>query len=219
LKLPWRQSSGSAQPPVASPEEQKCPTLGHALESLFRQKEKPEILDLGPLCGDTLTYLANRGARVAVEEIRMPPAVAASAVGEPSVGEDEAEVEPITIDQADERFDLVLGWEALDFIDDARLDQVMAELCRVLVPGGRLLFIAMNNSPTAPVTSGRRARYRVTADDQVVREELQADPIPRWCRPTRDIERSLSPLKVEKLHLHRNQTREFLAMRPASTQS
>jgi SAM-dependent methyltransferase len=186
--------------------------LGHALEALFRQKSKPEILDLGPLCGDTLVYLADRGARVAVEEFDRPPP------------RDEADPEapppdPLSVDQPDERFDLVLAWEQFDFVDDQSADELAAEVRRVLAPGGRLLMIAMNNSPTSPVTSGRPARYRLTGDDQVVREELPGEPLRRWCRPTRDIERALAPLKVEKLHLHRNQTREFLAIRPAASKT
>ena len=208
MRLPWVRSSApsAADAPSAPSGAQPCPTLGHALEALFRQKAKPEILDLGPLCGESLVYLADRGARVAVEAFDPPPP--------PVADEAAAAAEPLRIDQPDARFDLVLVWEQFDFVDDTRVEAFTAELRRLLAPGGRLLLIAMNSIPTAPVTSGRPARYRVTADDQVCREELPVATRARWCRPTRDIERALAPLAVEKLHLHRNQLREFLAIRP-----
>lgn len=212
MRLPWLKPADPsvAEAAAGGEDAQPFPTLGYALEALFRQKAKPEILDLGPLCGDTLVYLADRGARVAVVDFDPPPPFVADPDDATGAGP-----EPLRIDQPDGRFDLVLAWERFDFVDDARVESFTAELRRVLVPGGRLSLIAMNSIPTAPVTSGRPARYRVSGDDRASREELPEAPRPRFCRPTRDIERALAPLSVEKLQLHRNQMREFLAILPA----
>ena len=65
MKLPWSREDSSTglfgKPDQESNDNdgQKCPGLGKILEKILRE-DKPEILDLGPFCGATAVYLADR---------------------------------------------------------------------------------------------------------------------------------------------------------------
>lgn len=212
MKLPWRQAGGSATLGRGStdvdsvPAAQACPTLKGALDAALRQTD-PRILDLGPFFADTAVFLADRGARVSVEEFQPPP---------PPAGADDDDApapEPLRLAYPDEHFDLVLTWEWWDFIPRQRAAEFAAELRRVLTPGGRLLLFSLNSSEPKAVNSPIY-RYRVADEEQVFRFPVPERSAPRWCYPTREIERLLAPMTIQKLHLHRNQMREFLAHKP-----
>jgi len=198
--------------PSAPGVQQQCPTLAKALKGIFR-KSKPEILDLGPLCGDSVVRLADLGARVSVENF-VPPYPTP-----PAEDGSKARTEPLSIPQPDEKFDLVLAWEHIDFVPSDRVDEFMAEIRRLTCDGGYALVFAMNG----PVQSSQRgprpdhlSRYRVVEEDQLVREIIDGPRRPRWVYPTRQIEQGLAPLRMQTLHLQRNQVREFLALKRAA---
>jgi hypothetical protein len=190
---------------------QKCAGLGRALERVLKE-ERARILDLGPFCGDSAVYLAGRGAKVSVEQFTAPPPLPPRDRRKPA--KEQPQPPPLTIDQADALFDLVLAWEHADFVPPERLREFGAELRRVLAQGGYLLLFA-RNSPVENDEAWRRpGRYRVIGDDRLVREPGQGPATKRWVHPTRDIERALAPLSIQGLHLQRNQVREFLAQKP-----
>ena len=62
--------------------------------------------------------------------------------------------------------------------------------------------------------SGRPARYRIVADAQFLREDGDGPDRDCWCHATRAVERALAPLTIQGIHLQRDQTREFLALKP-----
>jgi len=173
--------------------------------------EQPRVLDLGPLCGESAVYLAGRGAKVSVEEFVAPPP---APPGNPERdGEEAPAPPPLRLDQEDGAFDLVLAWEHADFVEPERLREFGAELGRVLAEGGWALLFARNSPAGEDAAWKRPGRYRVIADDRVVRETGPSPESPRWVHPTRDIERALAPLAIQGLHLQRNQVREFLAQK------
>ena len=94
------------------------------------------------------------------------------------------------------------------------MEEFMAELRRVIATGGWLLLFSLNRPAKEKGESSRPGRYRILADNRIVREETQGPGLQRWVHPTRDIERALAPLSVQALHLQRNQMREFLALKP-----
>jgi hypothetical protein len=57
------------------------------------------------------------------------------------------------------------------------------------------------------------SRYRLLADDMIVREATDLPPRRRWVHATRDIERALAGFSIQSLHLQRTQMREFVAFR------
>lgn len=118
-----------------------CPSLAKALKRISA-RDKPQILDLGPLCGSTAVFLANRGARVCVEDFQPPQP-------RPKPNKDDVDppvVEPFRIDQPGEEFDLVLGWEAIDFTPPDRLEEVVGEMRRLVRENGLILMLSRNTT-------------------------------------------------------------------------
>ena len=181
---------------------QPCGGLGRAVARAFREG-KPEILVLGPLCGDSVVFLAGRGARVHVDQVELPqptpPRQPGAAV---------AELQPFKIDQPANAFDLVLAWEMLDFVSPDRLPEVGAEIVRVLRIGGQLILFAHQKPPSDRAIL---PRYRLLADDLIVREEPGAPSIPRYTHSNLQLERAIAGMSVQNIHLQRSQMREILA--------
>ena len=195
-----RDGSAEASPPP--PSGQPCGGLGRAIARAFRQG-KPEILAAGPLCGESIVYLAGRGARVHVDEITLPDPIPPRAPGETP-----HEPAPFTIALASGQVDLVLAWEILDFVPPERLIEFGAELVRVMRTGAQLLVFAHQKPPADHAVI---PRYRLLADDLIVREEPPGDLKRRYTHPNRDIERALAGLSIQGIQLQRNQLREILA--------
>lgn len=201
-----RQSQESASPPdpaAAEPQGHACETLRRALDRALRGG-RAELLYLGPLCGQSVVHLASRGAKVHVDEFVPPEPIPPKKPGEP-----EPRIEPFRLDHDDGTFDLVLVWESLDFVPPERLAEVGSELRRVLRVGG-LALVLSHSRPEGDRQSP--PRYRIVADDRVAREESGFPEGPRWVHPNREIERALSGLSIETMHLQRTQLREILAV-------
>lgn len=213
MKLPWRRDRPPATRPafagaaVDAAAAQTCPSLGRVLEKILK-RDKPEILDLGPFCGATAVYLADRGARVSVDGFDPPPPTPP-----PERGHDPPQKVPLVLDQPDERFHLVLAWEWFDFTPPDRLAELGAEVRRVLAEDGWVLLLARNKPSGSEAREGRPASFRVLADDRIQRQAHSGSPRARWVHPNRDIERALGGLSLQGIHLQRNQTREFLALK------
>jgi SAM-dependent methyltransferase len=159
---------------------------------------------LGPVCGDSVVFLASQGVRVTVDAFEPPPLHDPDAQKAPA---------PIRIPFADDKFDLILAWEWVDFVPKERLPDLAAEIHRLLRPGGQLLIFSLNHSQGA----GREAppRYRVVDVDRVIRESSGGRARRRYVHPTRALEDSLAPLSIQGVQLQRNQMREILASRKA----
>ena len=189
--------------PSAPTGGQPCGGLGRVLARAFREG-RPEVLALGPLCGESVVYLAGRGARVQVDDVALPEPRPVRKPGEPVPTPPPA----VVLDLPTGKFDLVLVWEVLDFVPPDRLQEFGAEIVRVLRVGGQL-FLFSHQKPAAD-----RAvipRYRLLADDLVVREEPKGELLARYVHPNRDLERALTGLAVQGIQLQRNQMREIIA--------
>jgi len=213
-KFPWRRAA--AEPSLerrpgavdSASGAQACSSLRRALDQVLKL-DKPEILDLGPLCGASAVYLANRGARVSVEEFRSPPPTPAR---DPSLPADkQLPKKPVVIEQEEGRFDLVLVGEQIDFVPPDRLADFGAELRRVLAAGGFVLLFGRSSEEKQDPTARRPGRFRIIADDRLLHEDSGLPNRRRWVHPTREIERALAPLSIQGIQLQRNQMREFLA--------
>lgn len=116
----------------------------------------------------------------------------------------------ISIPQPDGKFALVLGWEHVDFIPPDRLGDFAAEISRVMLPGGWLVFFAEDRPGAKGSRIDQPACYRLAADDRIVRSVTSGPSRPRWAHPNRALERALAPLSVQSIQLQRNRIREFL---------
>jgi len=169
------------------------------------KEPRPEILDIGPFCGATAVFLADRGARVSVGELELPL---------PPAPAEDAPPPPIRLDQPDGRYHLVLAWEILDFLPTNRLSEFGPELARILARGGFALALALADASRRAAAPSRPPRYRVLAEDRVAWEPAAGAPLERYVHATREIERRLKPLTVQGIHLQRSQMREVLLYKP-----
>jgi SAM-dependent methyltransferase len=187
--------------------------MARALKRILSKKEQPEVLDLGQFSRSAAVFLAQRGARVYVEDFEPPPP---SPKRKKPNGDKGSPVlkKPLVIPQPDRKFDLVLAWEHGDFVPPERLKDFGAELARVLAPGGLLLMYAQDNPGAGSDHTDPPACYRLLADDRFVRTATAAPARRRWTHPNRAIERALAPLSVQCIHLQRNRIREFLVRKP-----
>jgi hypothetical protein len=196
--------------PVEGAERQACPGLKRALERALRGDAKPHVLDLGPLCGPTVMFLADRGARVRVEELPAPgpPTTAAEGSPAPAGG-------PFHVPQPTGEFQIVLAWEHCDFVAPDRLPELGAELHRLLAPGGWLVLYSRDRTGShEPGQDDQPSVFRLVAEDAVVRQPAPVGPRPRWVHPNRALERALAPLSIQGIHLQRDRTREIVAIKP-----
>ena len=206
-----RAQESASKPPVGAARSEAVPLAGQPCGSLARvlarvfRSSKPEVLNLGPLCGETVVYLAGRGARVHVEEFDPPAPVPMRQPGEPPTA-----LKPFRLDQPTGRANLVLAWEMTDFIPPDRLAEYGDELRRLMADGGSL-FLFSHQRPDAQNEPLRR--YRVLADDMVVREVAGGVTHRRWIHPTREVERALAGFSIQGVQLQRNQMREIVAVR------
>jgi len=200
----------AAEPP---PDEQACPGIALALSRVLAGGRRPEVLDLGQPCRASALYVADRGARVYVDDFAVPEP--------PEPGADDElppRPPPIALPHGDARFDLVLGWDHADQVPPERLAEFGAELARVLAPGGWLVLF-VRDAPGAGRKGPETAQgYRLVGDDRFVRVPAAQVPVRRrFVHPSRAIERALAPLKVRSVHLQRNGVREFLLHKPQGT--
>ncbi|GEM_PF-1943274 len=192
-----------------------CKGLKKALDRVFKI-ERPEILHLGPLCGDTVVYLAERGARVHVDEYDPPPPRPPKDPSRPA-----PEAEPARLVQPADTYDLVLAWDSVDFTPPEALSSLGAEFARILRPGGWLFLLSQAGRPggSRPGMSQEQYRppglYRILDDECLLPGKAGGRNKQRcWIHPNRDLERGIAPLRIQGTHLLRNQLREYTAMLP-----
>jgi len=182
-----------------------CASLARALTRVLREP-KPEILNLGPLCGESVVYLAGRGARVTVEDFDLPSPLPPRQPGEAAI-----ERTPVALEHPDGKFHLVLTWELTDFVPPDRLAEYGSELRRVTRDGGWVFLLSQAAQPSPREEA--LSRYRLLADDLLVREVCDLSPRRRFVHPTREIERALAGFSIQGIHLQRNQMREIIAFK------
>ncbi len=191
--------------PLAVPAAHACPSLDRALRRAIDSGNRPAILDLGPLCGDTVIGLAARGARVAVEQYRAPRPTPAKVRGQP-----DPVLDPVLLAQEADAFEIVIAWEQADRTPPDRLREFGAEIARVLAPAGVALLFCRDSVGRPSPFDDPIARWRLCPDGQLFREVMATEAGPRWVHANRDIERAFAPLRVEGVHLQRNRVREIL---------
>ncbi len=197
------------QPESGHADVRSCPSLAKALKRISKLT-KPQILDLGPLCGATAVFLANHGARVCVEDFQPPPPHPKKSPDEEG---DPPAVEPFRLDQPTDGFDLVLCWEAIDFTPPDRLKEVVGEMKRLVRENGLIFLLSRSATGPRKIVQDIPGRFRVEAEDRLSREPAGSETCIRWVHLTREIERVLKPFSIQGIHLQRDQTREILALR------
>ena len=187
-----RAAAESAAPsPKAATGEGISRLLRELEESLARAVEHgrtPRVLLCGPPSGTTIETFTRQGCRVTVE------------------GGDAASV---PIDQPDNTFDLLLGFDVLDRLDDEQAAPLVAEWARVLAPGGRAYLLARavhfegSVAFRGEVLPGARLRL---AESRLGGGSVRT-------RQNRELESLVRPLEVAEILLRRDKLREVLCVK------
>lgn len=189
-----RAAAESAAPsPRAATGEGVSRLLQELETSLARAVEHgrvPRVLLCGPPSGTTIETFTGLGCRVTVE------------------GGDAASV---PIEQPRDAFDLLLGFDVLDRLDDEAAAPLVAEWARVLAPGGRAYLLAravhFEGSAALRCEVLPGARLRLSESSRGA-----GSPI---TRQNRELEALVRPLDVAEILLRRDKLREVLCVKRA----
>lgn len=174
LKLTHRRyldgTSGNHALAVKEPPEgtYESPAMRRIAERLARI-ESPTVLDLGVLSGETVTALAELGARVHVHDVMTPLGERLAA----DAGDGEGPDVLAELKLLPESMDVVLAWELLDFLPLPEARRAVTRLGRWLKPKGLLLAVFH------AVSADRVHRFRLREGNRV--QMQAAGPLAEPC--------------------------------------
>jgi hypothetical protein len=175
-------------------------------------KERPVLLDLGPVVGSNVTFFGEEvGCKILVEDL--------SKDIDRHVHQSKLEELPAFFDkrfpQEANTIDGILCWDIFDYLERAAAERLARQLVRVLRPDGVLLAFFSTADP--------RSESRPTYTRHVVvdRSHLQCRPYKAARakqRPVlnRDIQRLFEPLRISENYLLKTNLREVLFRKPAA---
>jgi hypothetical protein len=173
-------------------------------------KERPVLLDLGPVVGSNVTFFGEEvGCKILVEDL--------SKDIDRHVHQSKLEELPAFFDkrfpQEANTIDGILCWDIFDYLERAAAERLARQLVRVLRPEGVLLAFFSTADP--------RSESRPTYTRHVVvdRSHLQCRPYKAARakqRPVlnRDIQRLFEPLRISENYLLKTNLREVLFRKP-----
>lgn len=196
------------------------------LLSAIEGPERGELLDLGPISQATVDFFTSRGFRLhshdllrawrefLSEELERParelhapgrPAASAEESDDPALRPARFLARHLWFDQ--KKFDGVLLWDSLDYLDAAAGAAVVARLAEILRPGGAALLHLHDKPPE------RFWRYRIL--DAQTLECIPATPPVVFQRPipNREIMNIFHDFRTSKTFVGRDQIREVLFLR------
>jgi len=165
------------------------------------RSHRPEVLDLGVLCGETVSTLLEMGARVHVHDV-ISPLSRLKKGAEPDADALLADLKILP-----ESLDAVLAWELMDFLPMAQARRAAGRLAHWLKPRGYVMAIFHT-------ASAREAhRFRLSRDGLIRMEP--AGPLPEACqaRTNNEALSLFSGFTLVHSSLTRTQIREVLGQR------
>lgn len=187
---------------------------GGWMKILVRLKAEPgmRVLDIGPTSPNNINFLTNLGHSVymadLVEEAVKPEWLLPAVEGEPQ-GYDTTGFLDRHMDFGDRKFDVVLLWDALDYIPAPLGDAILERLTLVLSESGMTLAF-FHSKTTGPETVF--FRYHVDDGDTVHTQEGPEHPVLRTFQ-NRQIEGVLQALGSCRFLLAKDNTREVIVTR------
>ena len=171
--------------------------------SFLSKCENPQILDIGPICGQNIEYFINRYTRLHVCDLmqRLTPTPLQP-------------IEPDALlpcfDYDKNSFDGIHLWDVPDHLDNRALKQLISLCCGILKPNGLLMVIAGTTNSPQPYQ-----HYVVISDEMMVTlMKSTTFRLPYFYRSNRDIEMAMKPLEQNCSFVCMNGVREFLYKKP-----
>lgn len=170
------------------------------------------VLDIGPTSPNNINFLTSLGHSIymadLVEEAVKPDWVLAADSGEAPRYDTEAFLAR-HMDFSDRKFDIVLLWDALDYIPSAISEAILLKLADVLADPGQILAF-FHSRTTGQETSF--CRYHVQDGDTIQTQEGMPHPVLRSYQ-NRQIEALFQPLGSCRFLLAKDNTREVIVSR------
>lgn len=176
---------------AAAPTSSPSRVLGNLLQQAQRRAESTplKVLLIGPPSGRMIELFHRIGCRVTVDGEETPS---------------------VPIAHEDDSFDLIVGADCIDFLDDEFAERIVVEWLRVLRPSGRLYLIARD----MVVESTPRYRVEIGPNGDVLLSPHKRVAARKHLRSNRCLEHLLEPLQVEEIFLRRDGLREITAQKP-----
>jgi SAM-dependent methyltransferase len=161
--------------------------------------DNPQLLDIGPICGNNIEYLLHRYTRLFVCDImqRLRP--------EP-LQPVEADQLPACFDYEEGSFDGIHLWDVPDHLDDRALRELVTRCSALLKPNGLLIVIASTTRSLQPY----QHYFVLNEETAVVLARSTSFKLPYFHRPNRDIELAMKPLEQYSSFICMNGVREFI---------
>ena len=165
----------------------------------LRRRQEPQVLDVGPVCGENISFLAHRVRRLYVCDMFL------------RVDRDRRKGVPLSwtwqhLDYPPQSFDGILLWDLVDHLDDREVVRLV-ELCRTMVrPGGMVAVFVLG----AKVLSNTVNSF-VIGDG--LRLNLRPQPhldLPLYVRQNREVLSLFTPFTPVRSFIYRTGLREFL---------
>lgn len=183
------------------------------LSRIFQAQENLRVLDIGPTSAGNINLITQLGHSVYManlaEEGNKPEW--RQAAGEPGEepGYDAEGFLRQNLDFAGRGFDVVLLFDALDYLPAPLVQPVVDRLSEVLTPGGYLLAF-FHSKATGPDTT--LSRYHLTLGDQLDLQRIGAPPVAQ-IYSNRQIEQIFGNFASSKFFLAKDALREVLLTR------
>jgi len=205
---PARQEDGAGRAAAVG----EHPSL--ALEEMtgrLARRERPDILDVGPLCDQNIQHFLSQGCRVfieAAEDLRRFPQRFPPRDEEQTAAEGEPPPPPrIVLSYPDRHFDAVLLWDVMDYLPEEIAGPVGQEVRRISRDGA-LAYLFSDSRKGAPPEP--LLRFRIQEGRSVAAEPMAGPLLARCHREIRDLLRLFPSFEVVRSTLLRSQLREVL---------
>lgn len=189
---------------------------GQVLERM-RKEESLRVLDIGPTSSGNINLITALGHSIylanLVEDAAKPEFVLLDEEGAPT-GFDVERFLDAQLNFSGRGFDIVLFWDAADYLPEPMLAPVMERMHQVMAPGGNLLAMFHSaGSPTAAHNSDTGfCRYHLTDTSQVNVQRVGDYPI-RQNYTNRQIEKLFAAYKSYRFFLGKDNLREVIVVR------
>jgi hypothetical protein len=164
--------------------------------------KNPEILDVGPVSGNNVSFFLSLGARLSICDFML------RLTRQPSSSEPKKAL--AVLDYRDRYFDGIHVWDIPDHLETWLLSEIVKKWFAMLKPGGLIMMLAGPSSVPRPSLHIET----IVTDSMVGLEEVPELKLPYFHRSNRDIEIAMRPLEQHASFLCTNGEREFLFRRP-----
>jgi hypothetical protein len=178
----------------------------------LKSQESLRILDIGPTSSININYITSLGHSVYManlaEEAAQPEWLVPGAPGEPPHYNVEGYITS-NLNFSGRVFDVIILWDAMDYLPEPLLAPVMARLHQVIQPDGQLLAY-FHSKNTGPEIVFRR--YHLTDTPNVEMQLAGSQPLLHALN-NRQIEKLLENFSSTKFFLAKDSLREVVALR------